>query len=225
MSRKPRSVKDLKRQPAKFAPYDRILIVCEGSKSEPNYFDALIKELKLNTANVVVDGDSDSSPRSVVAHAKKVYQKDKKINGDEQAFDKVYCVFDTDEHPTYAEASNTLKSAQPQNVFEAITSNPCFEFWILLHFEYTTRPIARQGERSPCDVTVGFVKKHLPDYKKGEKSIYQQIRNHTNTAIEHAKRVKLTVDNDETDNPHTLVHELVEKLRNLSESLLIKIVG
>lgn len=68
MSRKARTLKELQRSRPKRSSYARVLIVCEGGKTEPNYFQALINELRLNTANVEVDGNSDSSPRSVVTY-------------------------------------------------------------------------------------------------------------------------------------------------------------
>jgi hypothetical protein len=81
MSRKARSFRELERRNPKRSPYDQILIVCEGGKTEPNYFQALIDDLRLNTANVEVDGESGSSPRSVVAHAKARFRQDIQNNG------------------------------------------------------------------------------------------------------------------------------------------------
>jgi hypothetical protein len=52
--RKARDVRSFKRKRAKRAPYDMVLIVCEGEKTEPNYFWALVDDLQLNTANVVI---------------------------------------------------------------------------------------------------------------------------------------------------------------------------
>jgi len=42
---------DLERRKSRRAPYDRVLIVCEGSKTEPNYLQELIDCLELNSAN------------------------------------------------------------------------------------------------------------------------------------------------------------------------------
>ena len=36
--RKAKQTRDLKRKKDKRAPYDKVLIVCEGGKTEPNYF-------------------------------------------------------------------------------------------------------------------------------------------------------------------------------------------
>ncbi len=52
--RKARTAASLKRKRAKRSPYDMVLIVCEGEKTEPNYFRALIDDLQLNTANIVI---------------------------------------------------------------------------------------------------------------------------------------------------------------------------
>jgi hypothetical protein len=217
MSRKARNIRALGRQNPKRSSYDRVLIVCEGGKTEPGYFDALVDDLKLNTANVEVDGDSNSSPRSVVEYAKKRYKDDLRINGKSAGFDRVYCVFDKDEHSTYSEAINTINTASPKNVFYAITSVPCFEFWILLHFEQTTKPFVRAGNRSPCDNIIHELKAYLPQYGKGDKTIYEQIKgeNRPDVAIARAKQVNDNAKASDSDNPSTLVPELIEYLRGL----------
>ena len=42
------------RKQPKQAPYERVLIVCEGKKTEPNYFLGLRKALGLHPQNVVI---------------------------------------------------------------------------------------------------------------------------------------------------------------------------
>jgi hypothetical protein len=39
--RKAKLAKDLQRRQARRAPYEKVLIVCEGGKTEPNYFTEL----------------------------------------------------------------------------------------------------------------------------------------------------------------------------------------
>ena len=53
-SPKERQRKQLERKQNQRASYDRILIVSEGSKTEPLYFIEIQKEHKLHTANVQV---------------------------------------------------------------------------------------------------------------------------------------------------------------------------
>jgi hypothetical protein len=217
MSRKGRTIEDLGRRKPRRSPYDRVLIVCEGGKTEPYYFRAMIDDLRLNTANVEVDGNSDTSPRSIIAYAKRRYHEDLKRNGRDNGFDRVYCVFDRDEHETYEEAVNAIQTASPTGVFFAAISNPCFEFWILLHFNPTTKPFARTGNRSPCDNAGHDLKSYIPNYQKGDKTIYQQIKHQMDIAIQRAKLVNDAARTSGFDNPSTSIPELIEYLSHLGK--------
>jgi len=132
--RKERNIELLRRQRAMKAPYDVILIVCEGGKTEPNYFSELKKAFRLSNANVRICGRG-ADPLSVVNFAIKTFKQ-------EPEFDRVYCVFDRDRHTTYNTALDKVRRARlgkGSRIF-AIPSVLCFEFWLLLHFIYTTKP-------------------------------------------------------------------------------------
>jgi len=135
--RKAKNAAALRRRAVQRDAYAKILIVCEGEKTEPNYFNGARDHYGLNTANVEVCGDCGSDPMSIVRYAKQRYRQEKDA-GD--AFDKVYCVFDKDAHANYEQARATITSATPKDTYHAITSVPSFEYWLLLHFNYTTRP-------------------------------------------------------------------------------------
>ena len=68
--RKSRRQRTFFRRKSSRESYDRVLIVCEGSKTEQNYLRELIDCLKLSSANIEVDEDRGSSPISVVSYAK-----------------------------------------------------------------------------------------------------------------------------------------------------------
>jgi hypothetical protein len=73
-------------------PYDRILIVCEGEKTEPDYFEDLRRHFRLSSANIeIAENDEGSNPINVVDCAIKRYRSDR-------GYDRVYCVFDRDRH-------------------------------------------------------------------------------------------------------------------------------
>lgn len=127
--------------------YDRVLIVCEGSKTEPLYLREIIDELELNTANISITGEGGSSPISVVEYADFLYRKDATKGG---GYDRVYCVIDKDTHDSYSSAIQKVNNTQPVDVFFIISSVPCFEYWVLLHFEYTTQAFTHTDSRSPC---------------------------------------------------------------------------
>ena len=85
-----------------------------------------------------------------------------------KAFDRVVLVFDHDEHKTYHQAlakaagqrgklKNDNGAAVPLDV---VASVPCFELWLLLHFEDVHAPLHRHD-------ALARLKAHLPDYEKG----------------------------------------------------------
>ena len=163
--RKPRRHGQLRRRGPKREPYDRVLIVCEGSKTEPSYFRSLVDRYRLSTANVEITG-SGSDPRALVKTAKKL-RDDEKRWGDR--YDTVYCVFDRDEHTHFNTASNEALSAN----LKLARSWPCFEFWLLLHFVYHRGPYAPSGNRSAADNCVGDLLLQQPSYTKGNAGVFE----------------------------------------------------
>ncbi|WP_339132538.1 MAG: RloB family protein [Candidatus Electrothrix sp. GW3-4] len=218
--RKARSAASFKRKGARRSPYDRVLIVCEGKKTEPDYFKAVIDDLQLNTANIrIAENTAGSSPRNVVELALEEYAKDKREKG--EPYDRVYCVFDKDQHPTYQETLDVVRREREKKKrgcpIYAITSVPCFEFWLLLHFTYTTKNFSVKGG-SICASVMADLKKYMPSYEKGGiKNIYHVIRKDISGAITHAKRAERHCESGGTDMPSTQVYALVEYLQQLKK--------
>ena len=213
--RKARTSAVLKRKKAKRSSYDMVLIVCEGEKTEPNYFRALIDDFQLNTANIVIaDNSEGSSPINIVNSALEEYRKGKE-------YDRIYCVFDKDRHTTYNIALDKIRRAKlgKGHRIIATTSVPCFEFWLLLHFTYTTRQFDTHPG-SICANVISDIKTYLPDYEKGDVNIYKATKDSLETAITNCKRVDRHCETADTDMPSTKVHELVEYLKNIKNYLL-----
>ena len=62
-----RKIASLYRKRKSREPYDVVLIVCEGAKTEPSYFTALKKELRLSSTNIHICGkECGSAPINVV---------------------------------------------------------------------------------------------------------------------------------------------------------------
>jgi hypothetical protein len=57
-----------------------------------------------------------------------------------------------------------------------IPSVPCFEFWLLLHFTYTTRPFDVPASDSICSKVVEELRNHLSEYQKGQQDIFYKIQ-------------------------------------------------
>lgn len=96
---KERQQKQLERKLDRRASYDRILIVSEGSKTEPNYFSEIRATYRLNTANVEVQpGQHGTAPIQVVQYAKDLFEQgDRHKNIQPRAFERVYAVLDRDD--------------------------------------------------------------------------------------------------------------------------------
>ena len=209
---KERKLNSLKREKNKRKSYDVALIVCEGEKTEPYYFEKLRDELKLSTANIKITPAKSSAPLNIVNYSLK------KFNEENKTYDKIYCVFDRDQHVHYKTALNmieTLRKKKSPIPIYAITSVPCFEYWILLHFEDTTRPYKAAGKKSAGDQLISAVRRHLPKYCKGDKDIFESTYKNLNIAIKRAEKIDTLQQKNGTDNPSTQVYKLVKYLRNL----------
>lgn len=100
---------------------------------------------------------------------------------------------------------------------EAITSVPCFEFWLLLHFKDTTRPYSETGRSSICNNVIRDLKEYIPRYAKGSAAVFEATYPNVDEAIKRAKRLEKRQEEAGTDNPSTKVHRLVAYLQGLKE--------
>ncbi len=155
-----------------------------------------------------------SDPKNVVRAAKEA-KRARDIEAeqdDEDPFDEVWVVFDT-EGPQNLQrqtaARNAVEDARQLGFLTAV-SNPCFEFWILLHFEWCVQ--AFPDGNAVCH----RLKKHIQNYQKNTDS-YHLTRLKTGDAIVHAKRVFQERHTGKSHHPcdcHpcTEVYRLVESL-------------
>ena len=210
--RKAKSAKQLKRRQARREAYKKILIVCEGQKTEPKYFEDVREYYALNTVNVEVRGDCGSDPVSILKFAKQRY-REQSDTGD--PFDQVYCVFDKDQHANYDRALLAISSSTPKNTFFAITSVPCFEYWLLLHFIKSTKPYTPQSGNSSANQVLNDLKNYLPNYHKGQEQLFSALFDQVEQAKIFATSILKECERTQTDNPSTRVHELVQVLQSL----------
>ena len=192
-----------RRQVGKREPYDRVLIVCEGEKTEPRYLDDLRHDLRLASANIEVTGDSDPDPLSVVDYGLKRFHEDGE-------YDRVIFVIDRDTHPepNYQQARQEVSKAIKEGIqVSLIVSHPCFEYWILLHFENTARSYS--DPNSPCREVVRDVRAHLPDYGKGMTGLYDKTKPNLGIAIDRSGQRWKQAKSTRRMNPSTRVHQLV----------------
>lgn len=210
--KKESALKNSKRKQELRESYDKVLIVTEGEKTEPLYILALCDLFGLSQANVVIDPNSDSSPTSVVGYAKGLIAENKN-----DPYDRVFCVIDRDRHADFQRAMDLVAGFKSKiTKMEAIVSTPCFEYWILLHFTFTTKIFGVSGE-SPCqDLIRNELRTYLPEYTKADASILSSlVKEQLGTAIANSQRAYEEASRNGTDNPLTTMHVLVEYLKNL----------
>lgn len=194
---------------------DVVLIVCQGKRTEPNYLRGLQAALRIANANfIILETGQGHDSLSVVKAGIAEYGKDPSL------YDRVYCVFDKDADPHYANAVNLAcnHALAKRNVLFVVNSVPCFEIWLLLHFEYTTYEYEKAGNKSACDKIVSDLKKvgRIPNYVKNHKGIYELVSDKTSTALRNSKMLRKHNIGAQSDNPSTRMHELVTYLQSIA---------
>lgn len=217
-SPKERQRKQLERRQNRRASYDRILIVSEGSRTEPNYFKEIRAEYRLHSANVEVQpGALGTEPIQVVEYARELFEKGDPRKGIRpRVFEQVYAVFDRDDHRTFHEAlsraatlDGKLKNDLKQPVrFVATPSRPCFEFWLLLHFEDIHHLMSR-------DEVLRRLKRHIREYEKGSGQAFAATKANLPIAIARARALARKATPDDDEEPYSGIVELVDLLTKL----------
>jgi hypothetical protein len=200
------------------ASYDRILIVSEGSKTEPNYFGEIRSAHRLHTANVVVrPGELGTAPTQVVQYAQELFERgDRHRRIQPRAFEQVYAVFDRDDHASYFDAlkmaealDGKLRNDIKQPVrFKAVASVPSFELWLLLHYEDIQAPMHR-------DEVMQRLKQHVPGYEKGTEGAFEMTRGRLDVATQRADQLSAKFTPYDAPEPYTGIVNLVKLLTRL----------
>jgi len=212
--------RDLRRSAVRRQPYERILVVSEGEKTEPNYINEIRCEYRLSTANVQVrPSELGTQPLQVVEYAEMLFRcGDRSKSIEPRAFDRVVAVFDRDDHDTYHQALDMvaarncklLNDAGERVRFQAVPSVPCFELWLLLHFEEVHAPIHRNDVYQRLEV-------HLPGYEKGQEGHWTATKDNLDSAIRRALARAASTTAYDGREPYTAMHELVSILLHLKD--------
>ncbi|MFA7184289.1 MAG: RloB family protein, partial [Victivallales bacterium] len=179
------------------------LIVCEGEKTEPNYFTSFSKELPKALVTVEIEGEGKNT-LSLVESAKEMEKKSLKTS---TPYDKVWVVFDCDSFKAKGRFDNAIKSAKAAGLGCA-WSNEAFELWYLLHFEYRNTAMSRANYKSSLS-------RHLGEtYKKNDPDMYGKLITHQVDAVKNSELLLMTHRGmpASRSNPATTVHLLVNEL-------------
>ena len=209
-----RAEKKIERKEKTKKELERIILACEGAVTEKNYFESIFKELMKNKniakTSLVITKHAHTNPKGVLKDLEAALQKDNE-------YEYKWIVIDRDEmRPNggghlLSDFNGAISSAEAQGI-QVAYSNPSFEIWYLLHFEYRNTGLNR-------DEVIEQLKKYV-DYAKNSKSIFSEIKEKQIDAIGFAKRLDAEYKaggrklDPSTDNPSTTVYQLVEQLNN-----------
>ena len=215
VSRKQRNLDSYNRRQGSKEPRKSILIVSEGSKTEPIYFNSLKRILRLAMVEVDIVGEG-AAPITVVDRAIEMRHARKRLaktSITKAAYEVVYCVIDV-EAPKAESLSRAANKAR-DNKLEVILSNPCFEYWYILHFRKTSAPFGTSQKAKSA------LRQEHRAYCESDTTIFDVVYPKTADAIRHSKQVLNEQHNDAEDlsdcNPSTHVHKIVEYLQNAAQ--------
>jgi hypothetical protein len=200
-----RNATSLNREKSRFKPQPTVLVICEDSKSSKQYLEDASRHFKTKVFVKIVHC-KNNQPQGVVKEAIKRQNQ----------FEFVFCVIDRDTHDKFDEA---LISAKASQKIKIITSYPCYEFWLLLHFiGYNRKP------HTPASILKELRKQPgLEDYDKGKAlNIFKLLEDNFDKARHTSRKViNSAIDSGEM-NPSTQLHELIDEFERLSKLQLIK---
>ena len=208
ISRKDR-LKSKRQAPANY------LIVCEGKKTELNYFNGLKKKINQKYGNKVdvlipnidIKG-TGMNTTSLVKYTQKTVNHANKVYG------QVWVVFDKDEYN-----DEQFNSAIDNCNYNVAWSNPNFELWLLAHFKKVNRYVSKDDVLQ--ELSKEFQKKGLGDYTKNDTNIFDKVTGEgkLHTAIKNCEYMEeLNKDGQASQrNPMTKVYKIVDGLKEYLE--------
>ncbi len=179
----------------------RFLIVCEGTKTEPNYFRGF------RVPSAVIEVEIRGEGMNTISLVEKATYLARQAKLDSAAYDQVWCVFDRDEFPEQ-HFRDALALAKRRGIKVAY-SNEAFELWFVLHFHYVCTGMSRTQYCEKLDDL-------LPTkYQKNCKEMYSLLEEKQPIAIQNAEMLMQEYKpgaDPVKNNPSTTVHLLVNEL-------------
>lgn len=189
-----------------------VFIACEGSNTEPLYFEKL---------NEIME-DEDNYPYAITVYPDKEVDENPKTDAiglvnvaieRKEDFDELWVVFDKDGYTKHKEAFELAKEHNINVAFSSIS----FESWVLLHFERCNVSFAKSA--NIIDGKFHNNDRYLDDYaKSGDYNVYPKIQDRTKNAFENASWLRNWLNSNNHNytiyevNPYTDVDSLVKKL-------------
>jgi len=188
-------------RPEKTRKLRRILIVCEGTETESNYF----KGFKANP-EVFDDIDVQGTGYNTISLITEAIRRKNEAIQKNEPYIETWCVFDKDDFSTEA-FEKAIRLAE-QNQIKCAYSIEAFEIWYMLHFNFYETAFSRsQYEEKLSEL----LKK---PYLKNDPGMYLLLSKKQSRAIQNARKLynKQCLLPLKDRNPITTVFQLVERL-------------
>lgn len=134
-----RAGRPLKRPVGIRTPRKTLFVVCEGKRTEPEYLNALKREPSVRDVAAVdlriESGIGSSVPLTLVSRSSEARRR---ALDEEGEIDEFWCVFDVEWPTNHPDIPQAVEMARKNEIHLAI-SNPCFEVWLILHFQAHNR--------------------------------------------------------------------------------------
>lgn len=195
----------------------RVLIVCEGEKTEPNYFRSF--SMMKNSSGLVYEVSCDGGGINTLQVVEKAVELRDKAEKQGLPYDSVWAVFDRDSFKS-ASFDNAIAKAEAHDIGCA-WSNEAFELWYIYHFDARSTAMSRTEYKRVITQRVNSAGHKLGKtpyvYKKNDpkmRTILSLCLCNEEEAIRRAKAQASTFSNRRfhTHNPCTMVYKLVSLL-------------
>lgn len=193
------------------------LIVCEGEKTEPNYFKSFKnRDIDSYVCELEIHGEGRNT-LGLVKECIKI--RDKEISKGKD-YDRVWVVFDRDSFKAN-HFDNAIKRAEANNI-KCAWSNEAFELWYLLHFDNIEHAMNRNEYKKALETRI---KKKKPEfiYRKNDPDMYDILDKFGDQKLAIKRAIKLETSFSDfkyhDHNPRTTVHLLVNELNGNSKEL------
>lgn len=193
------------------------LIVTEGERTEPLYFNGLKKLIREKVGGMVdvievpvIDVCGKGSSTGKLLEITEEIVKDANI-----IYQNIWVVFDKDD---FKDFDKTITDGINKG-YKMAWSNQSFEYWLYLHFYYSDSALHRDDLCKKLDDIFKAYELGEGNYKKNYEDIYNLVNtyNGVDTAIKNAKRrmasFKNGINKPSEYDPGTTVHILVEELK------------
>lgn len=195
----------LNRSPKNIDQRHVVAVLTEGKVTEPEY----VKILKsiYREVNIKIINRGKGSPKTLV---NKAINYQSKLDNSNPDYDEIWCIFDVDEH---RDIEGAIQESRDSGINIAI-SNPCFELWLVWHYQDQTGSIHRHAIQSRAK------KLGITDGKKITAKAQKELLDRYNDAKTRAKELESKHEGDGSKswkNPSSQVWRFVDRLALFSE--------